>query len=233
MPADPNLFPRAMSLAVHELRTPVTVVAGYLRMLLREQAGPISDKQKKMLEEADRSCARITALVSELSELGKLEGGELKISGPAFDLSALISELAGGMHEGEDRGIRLETRGIDRPVIVAGDRPRLATALRALIHAALRERADPGVIVVECSTSSDHNEMWAVVAIGAEADVPPLAAVSPRPEFDEWRGGLGMALPVGRRVIEAHGGAVWSAPGDKPKAGTALRLPIKSTDQSQ
>ena len=36
-------------------------------MLLREQAGPISEKQKKMLEEADRSCARITALVSELS----------------------------------------------------------------------------------------------------------------------------------------------------------------------
>src|SRR5688572_13741612 len=101
MPVEPNLFPRAMSLAVHELRTPVTVVSGYLRMLLREQAGPISDKQRKMLEEADRSCARITALVSELSELGKLEGGELKISGPAFDLSALISELASTMHEGE------------------------------------------------------------------------------------------------------------------------------------
>ena len=74
-----------------------------------------------------------------------------------------------------------------------------------------------------------------MVAIGAEADVPPLAGVTPstRPEFDEWRGGLGMALPVGRRVIEAHGGTVWSAPGDQPKAGTALRLPMKSTDQSQ
>ena len=38
------LFPQAMSLAVHELRTPVTVVSGYLRMLLREQGGPLSDK---------------------------------------------------------------------------------------------------------------------------------------------------------------------------------------------
>ena len=159
----------------------------------------------------------------------------MKISGPAFDLSALITELASGMHEGEDRGIRLETRGIDRPVIVAGDRPRLGAALRALMHAALRERADPGVIVVECSTSSDHNEMWAVVAIGGEPDMRPLAGVSPstRPEFDEWRGGLGMALPVGRRVIEAHGGAVWSAPGGTPRSGTAFRLPMKSTDQSQ
>src|SRR6266508_1009877 len=102
MASDVNPFPRAMSLAVHELRTPVTVVSGYLRMLLREQAGPISEKQRKMLEEADRSCTRIGALVSEMSDLGKLEGGDLKPSGPEFDLSALISELASAMHEGED-----------------------------------------------------------------------------------------------------------------------------------
>jgi signal transduction histidine kinase len=216
-----------MSLAVHELRTPVTVVSGYLRMLLREQGGPLSEKQRKMLEEADRSCARIGTLVSEMSDLGKLEGGDLQPSGPEFDLCALISELASGMHEGEDRGIRLETRGIDRPVMVAGDRTRLAAALRALMHAALRERADPGAIVVECSTSTNSNQAWAVVAIGAEGLVRSLVDAAPStPAFDEWRGGLGLALPVGRRVIEAHGGAVWSAPGDSPRAGSALRLPV-------
>jgi len=216
-----------MSLAVHELRTPVTVVSGYLRMLLREQAGPISEKQRKMLEEADRSCTRIGALVSEMSDLGKLEGGDLKPSGPEFDLSALISELASAMHEGEDRGIRLETRGVDRPVMVSGDRTRLAAALRTLMHAALRERADPGAIIVECSTSTTSNQAWAVVAIGAEPVVRTLAdAAASSPALDEWRGGLGLALPVGRRVIEAHGGTVWSAPGDAPRAGSALRLPL-------
>ena len=61
MSAELNLFPRVMSLAVHELRTPVTVVSGYLRMLLRDQAGPLTDKQRKMVEEADRSCTRSIA----------------------------------------------------------------------------------------------------------------------------------------------------------------------------
>jgi signal transduction histidine kinase len=61
MSSESNHFPRALSLAVHELRTPITVAAGYLRMLLREQAGPITDQQKKMLQEADKSCARIGA----------------------------------------------------------------------------------------------------------------------------------------------------------------------------
>jgi signal transduction histidine kinase len=228
MSAELNFFPRVMSLAVHELRTPVTVVSGYLRMLLRDQAGPLSDKQRKMLEEADRSCSRIGALVSEMSELGKLESQELTISGPEFDLSAVITDVASGMHEGEDRGITLETRGTDRPVMVAGDRARLAAVLRALMHAALRERADAGVIVVDSSTVNDAGRDWVVVAIGADGDIPALVAAGrgQPPEFEEWRGGLGLALPVGRRVVEGHGGVLWSAPGDKPRSGSALRLPI-------
>src|SRR5918993_1300172 len=93
-----RVLPRAMSLAVHELRTPVTVVSGYLRMLLREQAGPLTVKQKKMLEEAERSCTRIGALVGEMSELGKLESGEAAFGTQPIDLGALLVELASGMH---------------------------------------------------------------------------------------------------------------------------------------
>jgi signal transduction histidine kinase len=234
MSGELNLFPQVMSLAVHELRTPVTVVAGYLRMVLRDQAGPLTDKQRKMLEEADRSCSRIGALVTEMSELGKLEAGSLTLTGPEFDLSALITEVASGMHEGEDRGITLETRGTDRPVMVAGDRPRLAAVLRALMHAALRERADAGAIIVDCSTFTETNQEWVIVAVGAEHDLRPLIDVGRAApgEFDEWRGGLGLSLPVGRRVVEAHGGALWSSPGDRPRAGSALRLPVGARAQS-
>ena len=98
-----RIFHRAMSLAVHELRTPITVASGYLRMLLREQAGPLTDAAQ-MFEEADRSCARIGALISEMSELGKLEAraGDGPVT---FDFAALAAELAKDMHEGEDRGL--------------------------------------------------------------------------------------------------------------------------------
>lgn len=223
-----NVFPRALSLAVHELRTPVTVVTGYLRMLIREQAGPLTDKQRKMLEEAERSCARIGALIGEMSELGRLEAGELAVPAVALDLAPLLFELAKDMHEGEDRGVTLDVRA-GESVTVRGDRPRLGAALKALMHAALRERGEPGTIVVGYSALGRDDRTWAVITIGDETIIPSLleSAHAPTlPPFDEWRGGLGLALPVGRRVIEAHGGAVWSAPEPRPRAGSAVRLPL-------
>lgn len=226
MTVEHNVLPRAMSLAVHELRTPVTVVAGYLRMLLREQAGPLTDKQKRMLEEADRSCGRLGSLVSEMSEFGKLESRELALARQEFDVAEVITQLATDMHEGSDRGVRLETRCAG-PLTVSGDRARLSAALSALMYSALRERGEPGTVIVECGRQ-EGSPSWAIVAIGDEATVSALARTTPdaAAPFDEWRGGLGLALPVARRVIEAHGGALWSAEAGSSRGASALRLPL-------
>ena len=219
-----------MSLAVHELRTPVTVVGGYLRMLLREQAGPLTERQRKMLEEAERSCSRLGALVSEMSDFGKLEAGELTFARQEVDIAGLIAELAGGMLEGADRGVRLEVRGVDEPVPMTGDRTRLSAALKALLHAALRERGEPGAIIVECSTEGRNGQRYALVRIGDETALPLLTAPPDEtmPAYDVWRGGLGLALPVARRVIEGHGGTLWSADGAHSRSASALRLPLRT-----
>ena len=227
MTVEHNVVTRAMSLAAHELRTPVTVVAGYLRMLLREQAGPLTEKQKKLLEEADRSCGRLGALVAEMSEFSRLEGGEVSLARQDFDLAGLAAELAGGVPDGDDRGVRIEVRA-STPVVVNGDRARIAAALKVLMRSALRERVDPGVLTVGVSAGRGDPE-WAVVAIGDEATLPALEsrAVGKLSDFDEWRGGLGLALPVARRVIEAHGGALWSSDSPGSRGGSAFRLPLK------
>jgi signal transduction histidine kinase len=145
------------------------------------------------------------------------------------DVCGLLAELASDMHEGEDRGVRLDVRVPNRPVTVIGDRARLSVAIKTLLHAALRERGEPGVIVAECSVV-DAAPPCALLAIGEEHALPSLVAASlgTPPPFDEWRGGLGLALPVARRVIEALGGALWSAPGERPRAGSALRLPLRT-----
>lgn len=218
-------LPRVLSLSVHELRTPVTVVAGYLRMLLRGHGGPLTDTQRKMIEEADRSCGRIAALVAEMSELGKLEAGELGLPRATFDLAEVAAEAAAGMDD-LDRGVRVEPRASGR-LTVTGDRARTLTAVRALVHAAVRERVEPGVIVAACTGDDTRG----VVAIGDHARVAGAAGVpgTASADFDEWRGGMGLSLPVARRVIEAAGGSLWTV-GDGDGRVTGLTLPLSRQD---
>jgi len=233
MTSEHDAFPRALSLAVHELRTPVTVVSGYLRMLLKDQSAPLTEKQRKMLEEAERSCARIGVLVEEMSELSKLLSGDLKLARQKFDLCALVAELASGMHEGRDRGVTLEVRGCDRPLEIEGDRARVGAAVKALLHSGLRERGAEGVVIAECSRQPGPPP-YALVAVGDEATVKALvAAASDLPPFDEYRGGVGMVMPIARRVVESFGGAMWSIRDpakDRDRggwsAGSALRIPL-------
>jgi signal transduction histidine kinase len=227
MPPEQDHLLRALSVAVHEFRTPVTVVAGYLRMLLREQAGPLTEKQRKMLDEADRSCARLNALVNEMSELGRLESGTLALARQEVDVNDLVANLSRDVPEATDRGVRLEVRACDGPLIVVGDRARLSAALGALAHAAVRERGEPGTIIVECSLNSDDGPT-AVIAIGDGALLDGLrGAGRERPRYDEWQSGLGLALPVARRIIEAHGGALWTDPRGRSRAAAGLRLPLR------
>ena len=66
-------YAQLLSLAVHEFRTPASVVGGYLRMLQRDTDAPLSERQRRMIDEAERSCQRLVALIGELSEIQKLD----------------------------------------------------------------------------------------------------------------------------------------------------------------
>lgn len=232
MTAQPDLLTSAMTLAVHELATPLSIVGGYVRLLLRDHGGPLTDKQRHMLEEAEKSCNRLGSLLIEMREFRKLEAGEIELAQQEVDIAGLLAELASAMHEGQDRGVRLELRGTNQPLVVTGDRARLAAAFKVLMYSVLRERYEPGAIVTECSMFRDASgSAYALVAFGDQTVLSSLtvhANDGQAPPFDEWREGLGMGLPIARRVIEDHGGAVWSANGARTRAASALRLPLRS-----
>ena len=208
-------YAQLISLAVHELRTPIGVVSGYLRMLLRDEEEPLTPRQRRMVEDADKSCVRMAALVAELSEIGKLDAGIIRLAAQPVDLTALIRDIAPLVHEASDRDVRLTVRGTSEPAPITGDAARLRTAFDAVFRAVLRERPGPATVVADCRRAAIDDVDSLVVVVGDQADLDEVARRDRRP-FSESRGGLGLALPLARRVIEGHRGRV-EAP--QPLAG--------------
>jgi signal transduction histidine kinase len=213
---DDRSYPQLISLAVHEFRTPASVVGGYLRMLQRDADAPLTDRQRKMIEEAEKSCARLVAIVGELSDIGKLDAGLIALGRKPIDLFALVADVAGHVHEARDRDVFLEVRGEAGPAPSVGDAARLSSAFDALFRAILREKAGPATVVAERRRETVDGRPFALVVV-AEDGVVQDAYARPRIRFDEKRGGLGLALPLARRVVEGHGGHLWSP---QPSSGS-------------
>ncbi len=218
-------YPLLISLAVHELRTPASVVSGYLRMLQRDL--DLNDRQRKMVDEAERSCGRIVAILSELSDVGKLDSSAITLTRQPLDLFTVAADVAERVQEGKDRGVRLVVRGTACGASIVGDAPRLSTALDAIFRAILREKAGPSTVVADRRLERKGAAASAVLVVAAEDSVA-AAYDAPRGVFDEHRGGLGLALPLARRVITGLGGAVWSAaePEALARGSIIVRLPV-------
>ena len=221
-PVDPR-WPKLLSLSVHEFRTPMTVVAGYIRMLLKDRAGPLSDQQRNLLEQAEKSCARLTALLSEVSDLSNLEGGTAPFNRQSTDLHRALRDAVGQLPPLPDRDVPVDLQLDGDSAPIDADPVRLSQAMASVIRALQRELISETPLVVRQRRDDDgHYE----IQIGDDDTLALLEREDPaaRETFDEWRGGSGLIRPVARRVIEAHRGRIWGAPGGR-KAGARIRFP--------
>jgi signal transduction histidine kinase len=204
-----NPYPPLISLAVHEFRTPASIVGGYLRMLHKDQEPPMSDRQRRMIDEAEKSCARLVAMVAELSEIGKLDSGAIKLNRQPVELFSMLQQVAELVHEASDRDVRLKLSGPSEGASMTGDATRLRTAFDGIFRAILREKPGPSTVVAERRLDTREGRPCAVVVIADDGCVQEAYDRAAAP-FDEGRGGLGLSLPLARRVIEGHGGRIWS-----------------------
>jgi signal transduction histidine kinase len=215
-----------LSLAVHELRTPASVVSGYLRMLMRDTESPLSDRQRKMIEEAEKSCTRLVAVIAEMSEVAKLDAGTVTLARDRFDLFSVVGDVAKGVHEAADREVRLEVRGAASGAAIVGDATRVRAAIDAIFRAVLREQPAACTVVVDRRVDrSADGSTRAVLVVAPDARVQAAYGTDPAP-FDDKRGGLGLALPIARRVVEGLGGRLWAPPPPDERGAAILSFPV-------
>jgi K+-sensing histidine kinase KdpD len=217
-PTDPR-WPKVLSLSVHEFRTPMTVVAGYIRMLLKDRAGALTDPQRRLLEEAEKACGRLSGLLAEMSELSNLEAGTAPFNKSAVDLRAILRDAVAELPPLPDREVAVTVETGSGPASMTADPIRLKNALAAVTASLRRELiGDEPLVIRERSTPNGHE-----ILFGDPATIAALEAESgdTHATFDEWRGGVGLSLMVARRVLAAHGAEIFGAPGDY-KAGARI-----------
>jgi signal transduction histidine kinase len=224
-----NSCAELLSLAVHEFRTPASVVSGYLRMLQRD-ATPLNDRQRKMVDEAEKSCARLVALVAEMSEVSKLDAGVTTLGTDPLDVFVVVQEVAECVHEAAEREVRFEVRGPTTGAAVIGDSARLRTAFSAIFKAILREQPAACTVVADRRVATHDGTSSAVIVVAEQATVQ-AAYESKRAAFDEKRGGLGLALPLARRIIERHGGRLWAPASTAERGAAIVTLPLSESNR--
>src|SRR3954465_3199510 len=163
--------PQLLSLAVHEFRTPASVVGGYLRMLQRDSDPPLSERQRRMIDEAEKSCARLVAIVAELSDIGKLDSGAIKLAQQKTDLFSLMQHVADLVQEAKDRDVHLKLSGPSDGAPLTGDAPRLKTAFHAIFRAIPREKPGPATVVGDRRLVTRDGRNAAVLVVADEGRV--------------------------------------------------------------
>jgi signal transduction histidine kinase len=223
-PIDPR-WPKLLSLTAHEFRSPLTVVSGYLNMLLKERVGPLTDQQRRLLEAAEKSCGRLSALLAEVSELSELEARTARFNRSALDVATLLADVIAQLPELPDRTVTVALAA-DAVRRVSGDAVRLKSAFTGILSALRRELVTSDRLDVRVEPTDQAAPPAVRITIAEAVRMDEVRAISPTElsVFDEWRGGNGLSLATARRVIEAHGGKLRGA-GNDGKTVAIITLP--------
>ena len=218
-----------LSVAAHELRTPLTSLRGYTQLLVRQiQRGDRPDLQRltEVLHTIDQQSAKVTALVSQLLDISRIDAGRLDLAAAPVDVVTLVRDVAAGSR------ITL----LDHPLVVPGgeaipamlDPLRLEQVLINLIDNA-RKHSPPGA-PIELTVAAPDAATVEIAVRDHGAGVPPERRERLFDRFYQapgagTLGGLGLGLFISREIVEQHGGQIRAEFPDDGGARFVVRLP--------
>ncbi len=215
----------------HEVRTPMTGVLGMSELLLASRLEP---RQRSHVEAIRRAGEHLLRLVNDALDLSRIEAGKLQLDSGAFDLRALVREVAGLMAPLAERGglAFADQVAADAPVALQGDRTRVAQILMNLVGNAIKF-TERGFVSLEALPLPGGGVRFAVADSG-----PGLSAEQQQRLFRRFEqaegartaaryGGSGLGLAISQELAAAMGGriAVESTLGQGTRFVVDLPLP--------
>jgi two-component system phosphate regulon sensor histidine kinase PhoR len=214
----------------HELRTPI---AGIKVMVETLKDGAIKDKKiaEDFLTRIDDEIDRLTQMVSEITELSRIETGRADLQMSATDLNLLVKEVVAQMNTlAKKQQITVATNLLRGLPTIKADRERIRNTIVNLVHNAIKFNRPGGRI--EISTRVDGNSVIVSVSdtgigISAEA-LPHVFERFYKADKSRSHDGSGLGLAIAKHTIQAHGGRIWADSQEGKGSIFSFSLPLEA-----
>ncbi len=209
----------------HDLRTPLTVILGYLKWL-KAPSGNASFRLEESLDVLERGARSMEHLVSQFYAFSRVNGMDFSLEPEQLDVCRLLREsLADNYGSLEREGFSLESRLPEHPVMAQGNRDacqrifaNMLTNAGRYAHSYLDIRMQESCGQVQVLFENDSAEI-------RENDVPNLFNRFYRNDVSRSKGGTGLGLTIAKSLAEAMGGSLTAQalPEASPRGGEADR----------
>lgn len=201
-----------LAVAAHELRTPLTPLSLSLQVMRRRvtEGAPVD---LPLVTRAQRQVEKLEAVVEGLLDSSQVQLGIMPIRAEPVSLTEIVDSVLAEVQKASPRHT-FERAGTREPLIVVGDRRRLARVVQALLENAAKYSEPDAPIRVELS----HTETDACLAVTDRGigipseELPRLfqrffrARNAPVTQY----GGFGLDLYISRHIVALHGGRIWA-----------------------
>ena len=211
-----QLKDRFLSVASHELKTPITSIRGQAQLAIRRLAkqkttSPEIAGMSTTLEKINEQTTRLTTLIDELLDVSSIRAGKVELHKREFELVALCQSVVEDQQLLTDRTITLTSETPTVPIVA--DRDRLSQVVTNLVTNAIKYSPDGSEVQVRLS-QSDTQACIEVQDHGkgiADKQLPHIFDTFYRtPDAQaSSKFGLGLGLAICKDIVERHGGRIW------------------------
>ncbi len=210
---------RFLSHVSHELRTPLTCIHQYVTLILDGLAGPVAPEQTDHLKVVLKSVNQLHAMIRDLLEATRADGGKLRVEPRCIDISELMQQAVAMMRPtAAEKRVALEAVSDQAIPLVYADPDRALEVFINLIDNAIKFTPPEGSVTVKASrVETDPSSVYLSVAdSGRGIPQESLPLVFERlyqdPDaVDGNRAGLGLGLYIAKEIVALHGGRMWVA----------------------
>jgi PAS domain S-box-containing protein len=197
-----------ISIASHELKTPLTGLMGTLQLLDRLKDGPMTPMATKMIGQANRHVKKMNLLVADLLNVSRLREGQLTLNTALFDLVALLNEVAEQLQPETTIPIHIIA---DEHISVMADSVRIEQVLVNFISNAIKYAVNSSSVEITVTRQDER------VTVSVSDQGPGIPAEKLPFIFDRYYrvndsgtqySGLGLGLFICAEIIRRHGGEI-------------------------